>query len=88
MVSDVNGKVDIPLTKGFLGYLQMVTAPESLPGLMPKIGSYMPPIFADATTTKLVAGKRDVAALAAAHRDGGRRSRERSSGHRLRDVEE
>lgn len=66
VVTDVNGKVDIPLTKGFLGYLQMVTAPDSLPGLMPMIVSYMPPIFADATTTKLVAGKRDVAALAAA----------------------
>lgn len=66
VVTDVNGKVDIPLTKGFLGYLQMVTAPDSLPGLMPMIISYMPPIFADATTTKLVAEKRDAAALAAA----------------------
>ena len=66
VVSDAEGRADIPLTKGFLGFLEMKTAPVSLPGLMPMILPYSPPPFADLTSTKGVATTRDLGALAAA----------------------
>lgn len=50
VVTDDNGKVDVPLYDGFAGYLQMKTAPPSLPGLMPTLFSYLPPARAGMAT--------------------------------------
>ena len=49
-VTDENGKLDIPLYDGFSGYLQMRTAPSSMPGLMPTLFSYLPPARAGRAT--------------------------------------
>ncbi len=50
VVTDDNGKLDVPLYDGFAGYLQMKTAPPSMPGLMPTLFSYLPPARAGRTT--------------------------------------
>lgn len=80
--TDATGVADIPITKGFAGYLQMKTPPALLPGLMPVIAPYVLPPGLDptilappcagcvpagpTTSTMFVVTKSSAAALAAA----------------------
>lgn len=50
VVTGDDGKLDVPLYEGFAGYLQMKTAPPSIPGLMPTFFSYLPPARAGMAT--------------------------------------